>query len=110
MPNISKNDLKIASLNGISQGTVYRRVKEKNWNIKDAITVPTDPKMQSVRQKSKFYGCDRGKNFITNLPLNYERINWEDKLLDAIDSSGLTAKDFIAEVLIDFLKNKNSSK
>lgn len=108
MVKISADKLVIARSNGITRATVYRRVNDRGWSIEDAITIPTDPLKESRRQQSKFYGLERGKKaFSTKMPLDYEGINWEEKLNAAIAKSGLTSVDYIAEALVEYLKIKN---
>jgi hypothetical protein len=105
MPRVSKlltdEQLAIAETNGIPKVTVYKRL-DRGWDVEEAITKPTRKPGNVKRKDGLFVDAGRAKPRYFSLP-----VEWDEQLLDAIASSGMSESEWLEQTIINKLKTKN---
>lgn len=76
---------------------IHNRLR-KGWSEQDARNTPTDPEFETIRRRSRLWGKERGKGRTFRFPKE-----WEPILDQAIEESGLTTNDYLAELVATHL-------
>ena len=105
MPRESKlftdEQLAIAEKNDIPKVTLYKRVKA-GWDIEEAITKPTRKVGNKKREDGLFVDAGKAKARFFSLPQE-----WDDKLAKAIADSGMSESEWLEQLIIEKLKEKD---
>ncbi len=103
---LSQEDKALAEKNGIPLSTVYARLRS-GWDKRRAITSPSTRKARRPIKRNELGEIvtddPKGKMRMFQVPQRYE-----EQLEQAIEVSGKSQSEWVADVIMDYLSRKNS--